>query len=443
MGKLAQWIPIIFLQTLAFTWGAQAEQVPLNKVWGTISQSSPALKAAELQSEAATEAEARAGRHWLPKVYLDAKSYQTDAPGQSFFGLLEQRSLRQSDFNPDTINNPGSETFTRGALGLVLPLYEGGMKSSQYSLQKHLSESAVSESQNARAQQYTQVAKIYGSMGLLEQQKQKLLSLKQVIDRLLKNYQLGVKSNPVGYSGLLGLKSLANRIQGLLDNYEAQNRAGYVALKEMGYTESNWTPQFEETISFVENYLNNQTQEPSFQVESLKAKALVAQEASEMEKARFLPQLGAFAESYVFSGSRDTAQGYTAGLYLQWSLFNPSDYGAHKEARMRSLAAQRYTEAIEQKEKAESASLKQVIESIKGNIRLLEESQKILVEQSQVTESLFKNGSINALQFVEVLNRRVDLIVTQTEANQGLLDVSSKKVLKARFDLPLEKAQGK
>lgn len=443
MGKLAQRVSIIFFQALAFAWGAQAEEVPLNKVWREISQSSPALKAVELQSEAATEAEARAGRHWLPKVYLDAKSYQTDAPGQSFFGLLEQRSLRQSDFNPDTINNPGSETFTRGALGLALPLYEGGIKSSQYSLQTHLSQSAVNESQSARAEQYTQVAKIYGSVGLIAQQRQKLLSLKQVIDRLLKNYQLGVKSNPVGYSGLLGLKSLANRIQGLLDSYEAQSRAGYVVLKDMGYPDSNWKPQFDETISFVENYLNNQNQEPSFQVESMKAKGLVAQEASEMQKASFLPQFGAFAESYFFSGSRDTTHGYTAGLYLQWSLFNPADYGAHKEARLRSLAAQRYAEAIEQKEKAENSSLQKIVESIKSNIRLLEDSQKILVEQSKVTESLFKNGSINALQFVEVLNRRVDLIVTQTEANQGLLDVSVQKVLKARFVLPAEKAQGK
>lgn len=443
MSKIAQWTSFVFLQFMIFGVSAQAEQVSFTKVWNSISQTSPGLKAAELQSQAAMEAKDRAGRHWLPRLYLDARSYQTNAPGQSFFGLLEQRSLRQSDFNPDSINNPDSEVFTRGSLGVDLPLYEGGMKSAQSSLQNHLSQSQDHEAASVKVEQYSEVAKAYGSLGLLEQQKQKLLNLKQIIDRLLKSYQIGVKSNPVGYSGLLGLKSLSNRVQGLLAQYEAQSQAYYVALKEMGFTAANWSPQAEETIVFVDKYLASQSADSSFQVESLKEKSLVAQEASKMEKARFLPRVGAFAESYIFNGSRDTANGYTAGVYLQWSLFNPSDYGTHKEAQIKSLAAQKYTEAMEQKERAEKLSLDQAIQALKSNIRLLEDSQKILVEQSQVAESLFKNGSINALQFVEVLNRRVDLVTSQSEAGLSLLQTSSQKVLKTRFELPQELSQGK
>lgn len=443
MGKIAQWTSLAFLQLMIFGLSAQAEPVPFPKVWNSISQTSPGLKAAELQSQAAMEAKDRSGRHWLPRLYLDARSYQTNAPGQSFFGLLEQRSLRQSDFNPDLINNPDTEIFTRGTLGMDLPLYEGGMKSAQFRLQSHLSQSQDHEASGVKVAQYSEVAKAYGSLSLLQQQKQKLLNLQQIIERLLKNYQIGVKSNPVGYSGLLGLKSLSNRVQGLLVQYEAQSQAYYLALKEMGFVAVNWSPQPEGTTVFVEKYLASQTNESSFQVESLKEKSLMAQEISRMEKARFLPRVGAFAESYIFNGSRDTANGYTAGVYLQWSLFNPSDYGTHKEAQIKSLAAQKYTEAVEQQERAEKLSLDQAIQALKSNLRLLEDSQKILLEQSQVAESLFKNGSINALQFVEVLNRRVDLVSAQSEAGLSLLQTSSHKVLKTRFELPQELSQGK
>lgn len=443
MGKIAQWPSLVFLLLMIFGLGAQAEPVPFPEVWNSISQASPGLKAAELQSQAAMKAKDRAGRHWLPRLYLDARSYQTNAPGQSFIGLLEQRSLRQSDFNPDSINSPDSEVFTRGSLGADLALYEGGMKSAQFDLQSHLSQSQAHEAAGVKVEQYSEVAKAYGSLGLLEQQKKKLLSLKQIIERLLKGYQIGVKSNPVGYSGLLGLKSLANRVQGLLVQYEAQSQAYYMALKEMGFATDGWSPQAEETTVFVDKYLPNQRTESSFQVESLKEKSLVAQEAYKMEKARFRPRVGAFAESYIFNGSRDTANGYTAGIYLQWSLFNPSDYGTHKEAQIKSLAAQKYTEAMEQKERAEKLSLDQVIGALKSNIRLFEDSQKILVEQSQVAESLFKNGSINALQFVEVLNRRVDLVTSQSDAGLSLLQASSQKLLKSRFELPQELLQGK
>lgn len=443
MGKIAQWTSLAFSQLMIFGLSAQAEPVPFPKVWNSISQTSPGLKAAELQSQAAMEAKDRSGRHWLPRLYLDARSYQTNAPGQSFFGLLEQRSLRQSDFNPDLINNPDTEIFTRGTLGMDLPLYEGGMKSAQFRLQSHLSQSQDHEASGVKVAQYSEVAKAYGSLSLLQQQKQKLLNLQQIIERLLKNYQIGVKSNPVGYSGLLGLKSLSNRVQGLLVQYEAQSQAYYLALKEMGFVAVNWSPQPEGTTVFVEKYLASQTNESSFQVESLKEKSLMAQEISRMEKARFLPRVGAFAESYIFNGSRDTANGYTAGVYLQWSLFNPSDYGTHKEAQIKSLAAQKYTEAVEQQERAEKLSLDQAIQALKSNLRLLEDSQKILLEQSQVAESLFKNGSINALQFVEVLNRRVDLVSAQSEAGLSLLQTSSHKVLKTRFELPQELSQGK
>lgn len=443
MGKIAQGTSIVFLQLIMFGFSAQAEQISLKKVWSEIFQSSPGFKAAQLESQAAVEAKDRTSKHWLPRLYIDARTYQTNDPGQSFFGLLEQRSLKQSDFNPDSINHPDAETFTRGALGVDLPLYEGGMKQAQYELQSHLALSQDHEALNMKVEQYSQVAKAYGSLGVLDQQKQKLLALKQVIDRLLKSYQLGSKSNPVGYSGLLGLKSLSNRIQGLLVQYEAQSKAHYQALNEMGFKDSNWSPLFDNSVSFIEKYFAvTSSESSSFKIDSMKEKSIVAQEASNMEKARFRPRVGAFAESYLFNGNRDSANGYTAGLYLQWSLFNPADYGTNKEAQIKSMAAQKYTEAMEQKEKAEKYALDQSIVALKQNISLLDDSQKILTEQSQVAENLFRNGTINALQFVEVLNRRVDLITQQADAGLNLLETSSNRVLKTHFELPQELSQG-
>jgi outer membrane protein TolC len=160
-----------------------------------------------------------------------------------------------------------------------------------------------------------------------------------------------------------------------------------------------------------------------------------------MEKARFLPRVGAFAEGYMFNGPRDTADGYMAGLYLQWSLFNPSDYGTLKEARLKSMAAEKYSEAIEQRERAEKQALDKSVLAYKENLLLLNDSLKILAEQTQVTETLFKNGSINALQFVEVLSRRADVVDNQTEASLGLLKASSEGITKTHFELPAEFSQ--
>lgn len=414
------------------------DSLSLSNVWSSISTQSSAQKAANLQLEAANEAKVRASRHWLPRVYLDAKSYQTNDPGNSFFGLLSQRSLQQNDFSPDAINHPEAHIFTRGALGVDWAIYEGGMKDSQYSLQDHMADSQKKISLSVQVEQYSEVAKAYGSIGLLVQQKQKLLELSQMIQRLLKSYQIGVKSNPVGYSGLLGLKSLANRLQGLSVQYESQSQAYYAALHEMGLEHADWSPIFENSITFVDKYLSLKNGGVSFRSEANQDNSKVAVEAANMEKARFLPRVGAFAEGYLFNGSRDTANGYTAGLYLQWNLFNPSDAGALKEARLKSLAAEKYSQAMEQRERAEQKAMEQSIGALKSNLQLVIESQKLLSEQMRVTEVLFKNGSINALQFVEVLSRRADLIISQTEMGLNLIKSSSEGILKVHFEYPTE-----
>ncbi len=80
-------------------------------------------------------------------------------------------------------------------------------------------------------------------------------------------------------------------------------------------------------------------------------------------------------------------------------------------------------------------------ESLKAyqqNIQLLNDSYKLLIEQSKITETLFKNGSINALQFVEVLSRRADLITQQGEAEIGLVKTATQMITKQNFKIDIK-----
>ena len=116
---------------------AKAETLSFSTVWSQINNNSAAQQSSKLQTEALSEAQSRSSRHWLPRIYLDARGYQTNDPGASFFGLLEQRSIGQADFDPNAINHPESNVYTRGALGLDWAVYEGGIKSSQVDFFKH------------------------------------------------------------------------------------------------------------------------------------------------------------------------------------------------------------------------------------------------------------------------------------------------------------------
>lgn len=416
---------------------AQNQTLSFAEVWKEIRSQSPSLSAAEAGIKAAQGAEERASRHWLPRLYLDAKSYQTNDPGNVFFGLMEQKALTAPDFNTSAINNPNSQTFTRAALGLDLPLYEGGMKNNNHKFSQSMESAQVLSGKQTEVDQYSQVANSYASIAIIKNQNQKLTELSAVLDRMTKTYQLGSKANPIGYSGLLGMKSLSNRTQGMIIALQARMDGHLALLSQMGLRQQNWQPQFQDAETFVNNHLAGTAPRQSYRTQSLKLQIDALESAAEMEKSRYLPRVGAFAESYQFNGSRDTAQGYTAGLYLQWSLFNPNDFGSYNEAKLRATSQAKQVEASVQMERAQFESLQQGLKAAQSNLKLLNESQKILTEQTQIAENLFKNGSINALQFVEVLNRRADLINAQTEAALQVVQLAADLARTHEFQIPI------
>jgi outer membrane protein TolC len=420
-----------------------AENLTFSKVWSQINAESKAVQASHLQLDSLNESKARAQRHWLPRIYLGAQTYQTNDPGASFFGLLSQRSLLQSDFAPDLINHPDTKTYTKGTLGVDLPLYEGGMKSSQVDLYNNLAKAQEHSTNQVQLEQFSQVALSYASIAILNEQKNKISDLSVQIEKLLKNYQLGNRSNPVGYSGLLGMKSVQNRLTGLKQQYDAQIKAYYAMFKEYGLKDENWSPVMATSVEFVEKYLvgnksTSASENSSYKVQSMKSNTQASEEAAQMERARFLPRVGAFAETQAFKSDRDTADSYIAGLYLQWNLFDAASFGILKEARLKADSTRKFSEALDQQERAEKLALTESLKAYQQNIQLLNDSYKLLIEQTKMTETLFKNGSINALQFVEVLSRRADLITQQGDAEIGLVKAATQMITKQNFNVEIK-----
>ncbi len=423
---------------------SRADSLSFEQVWDKVSGQSLSQSAARLQVQSSQLSLEKAGRHWLPRVYIDARGFKTNDPGTSFFSLLEQRSLQSADFNTSSINEPDHHVYVRSALGLDMPLYEGGFKTVFAQIQKyqhHTDELQVVQIQN---QQFAEVAKLYGSLTLLLQQKQKTEEIYNFISKLQKGYRLGSKSNPLGYSGLLGLQSLSNRLMILMKQYSAQIESTYSTLKQLGVETSNWQPRAQivsggsssPSVEFANQYMSVKSLgQPSVRLQSMQQATLMAQKSVELEKAKFLPRVGAFAETYNFSGDRQTANAYMAGLYLQWNLFNPADFGSVKESQVRSYSQDKNYAANEQQEKIETESLQHNILAVKEALVLLSENQKILTEQTQVGETLFKNGSINVLQFLEILGRRADLISAQTDLSQNLLNTSAVLITKSQFNI--------
>jgi outer membrane protein TolC len=409
---------------------ALAKDVQFELLWNKISVNGLATKASSESVAASKINSERSDRHWYPTIYATGNSYVTNDPGAHMFGLLSQRSIEQNDFIPDKLNHPESKMFTKGSIGINLPLYEGGMKASISKASQFQYESKKSEDNSINRQFYSEVAKNYFLVKTYLNQDTELNNVSKTLEGIISKYQIGNKANMLGYSGLLGLKSLKNRLLALSDENLAKRTSYSKAIAELSNEEFKPKNDNNDLINLLNEYLP--TTQKNYEATSIvKNHELNAKAASEIvgaEKSRNLPRVGAFAESYAFNGDRKTATGYSTGLYLNWNLFSGNDIGAADQAIHNAHAAKYYAEAISQKEKMEFDGLMEMEETLIKTLTTLDESQRLLNEQTTVANNLFKNGMINALQLVEVLSRRVDLLNSKTEVEVKLVETKAKKL---------------
>lgn len=405
-----------------------AEVKKFNTLWDEIYQKSYDKKSSELERETFELSLKRADRHWLPRVYLGGQWFSTNDPTQVFFTNLGQRSIQQADFIPSDLNYPGRKNFKTATLGLDLPIYEGGMKSTQSSMLKSLVKASELEIKARKSEEYAEFSRQYGGLIIYTENEKYLSDLKSKLGSIIASYQVGSQSNPVGYSGLLGLKGVINRINGALYEVELKIQNAKFWINSKIEKNEDWAP--DTTIKLGEFLKQNLSQSAHQSYSSMllaqEIKTSTLDDVKEMEKARHLPKIGFFAQNNMYSGNRDTQNAQAFGLYLMWDIFNSDSYGRVGEANAKALAAQAKIESGKQTEKIMWDQMNSSKITLEKSIELLSNSDVLLKEQTVNAMKLFKSGMISALQLAEVLNRRVDLIENKSKVESQYLEVYSR-----------------
>lgn len=423
---------IILLLSVGFLSQAYAKDLQLEELWKKSYSKAFVVQASQATTDASKIEMERSQKHWQPQIYATGNSYMTNDPGANMFGLLSQRDIKQADFAPDSLNHPDSSLFTKGAVGINLPLYEGGQKVAVSKAMSSMYEAKKKEEKFNGLSFYSEFVKTYTSVLALHVQEVELKKVKGTLESLLARYEIGNKNNMLGYSGLLGLKSLNQKLIALQDENAAKASANIKAISELSGEETHLKfHEKEDAENTINEYLavNREEYRSSVKINALYDNAKAAKEIIEAEKTRNLPRVGVFGESYAFKGDRKTATGYSAGLYLNWNLYSGNDFGATEQAISRSHAATYYAKANDQKDKMEYEGMRDMQKALIKTLGTLNESEKLLDEQIKIANTLFKNGMINALQLVEVMSRRVDLVGLQTDARMNLIKVQSQLLI--------------
>ncbi|MBI2522596.1 MAG: TolC family protein [Bdellovibrio sp.] len=398
-----------------------------DEIWQSFYQQSYLVQEARAEKESSSFALARVKRHWLPRVYLSGQILSSDDPGQVFYYNLGQRAIIQSDFVPSTLNNPDREFYQVGIIGVQLPLYEGGSKIAQVSMMESIFHARDLEMEARKSKEYAELSRQYGEILSYSYSMNNLTGLKDELQQVMSSYQVGAKSNPIGNSGLLGLKAVHNRIVGLKTRFLIQIESQKNWISEKAQIDANWVPNLNMDLStYLEKGLHRETFNP--QSNALSANFLEVDASGKMrevEKARFLPRIGLFAQNNLYNGARDFQNSQTFGINLTWDLFNYDSYGRVAEAQAKFSAAEAKVRAAKQDEviARRNFSISKVM--LEENLELLSDTEKLLQEQTRNAMKLFKSGALSALQLSEVINRRVDLIENISNTENKYLEVMS------------------
>lgn len=405
-------------------------------LWKDVSARSFGISSSRYEAEAAAVGASRAVRHWFPRLLANAQIVNSNDPGTTLFSTLRSRTLVATDLNPDLMNHPSREWFKQGSLVLDWSLFEGGAGVAFERGAEKESEAQALALASEMSKEYTNLTNEYAKLIALRNEHSAYKELKEKLNAFLARYKLGSRDNPVGYSGLLGMQALANRLDGYLDQTQAEISATEYSLKTRSGREGKTisTPTDLSVKKFVDSALsvrNQDRRENSFQARSAARAADAASEFSKAERGRWLPRVGVFTSGNLTSAPRDSGTSVEYGAYLQWELFNPKNIGSKKEATLRAEATRERANQSAEASNISSQFAALSIPALEKNLTRIEDSFRLTSEQVAVTEKLFRNGSINVLQFVEVLSRRTDVVQSRRSIELAYVNLVSTRYLES------------
>lgn len=391
------------------------------ELWRKVEQSSFAVKASNDSHKASLEELKMAKNHWLPNVYLQGSTFVTDDPGTNMFALLSQRKITNADFMPGTLNDPGMNHFTKMGVGFQLPLYQGFAGTNYKNLANHL---ALAEEKSFQATNKMVFSEYFKMFSLLKSYLYHEESFQKTLTQMKKlesSYQLGSRENLLGYSGKLGIKNLILKTQSLLEMVQVKKSSTLNALEELSGEKISVKNVRESDFEYVyRNLTQKDFQYNRSETEAFKEKSLAQSVAVDLHKARFRPQVSLFGEQSFFKGDRDSADSKVIGLNVQWALFSKENINLDSKSLYQSYAANNALLAMEQRDEVERKKIEDVDKLLNESFVRSLESKQFVNEQVSVTSKLFKNGIINILQFLEVLNQEITL-------NEKILELEEKR----------------
>jgi hypothetical protein len=387
------------------------DSVSFPKLWEMVVKNSPSIKSVFLEKKSSEKSKERLSKFDFPSFYANSNLTVTNNPGVTFTNFLNEGQVKQDDFIPSNLNSPSNHIFNQSDVGIDYLIYDSGSRSSIMNIQEHQSISIDYQKKLVLLNQYVKILNYFSNYILERDHENDIKLIENNLISIINKYQVGEKSNPVGYNGLLSLKGIQNNID--LTQLEIISSLKEIknSLKILtGNPDLNFEPDLVSFEKLLEIYASSSKEETSsFQVNIEKENSIAIKESISQEKSKYLPKIGVFAQENLALGERGGQSNYILGAYLKFN-FKPSEFGGEDEKELLALAKEKNAESINLNDTLLQSSAKEEIKKNNQKLILIRKSYEIISEQIKVIFNLYRNGNANISQISELINRQIDLI---------------------------------
>lgn len=347
---------------------------------------------------------------WLPQVDFSYTALNSNNPLNAFGFKMQQQNVKQSDFLPDLLNDPGSNADFTTRLQVKQPVYNADML---YMRKALAAQQGIYQFKTKRTGEYLayEVKKAYLQLQLVYDAEQVLKEALETANALYTFTDNRVKEGLLQKSDALNVKVWIHTVETQLANTRSniRNASDYLGLlmgKEPGtiYT-------VEKPVETIAAYDGVSVAENRADFAAMK-KAL---EASDLmitaAKKSYLPRVNAFG-SYQLNDYRMLGFGagsYLAGVQLSWDIF--------KGNSTRNKINTQLTERNKLAEELKAAQEKSQLE-LNATLRQLEDARYKITQQTAAVESAAEALRILKDRYEQGLVNSTDILQAGTQLSQ-------------------------
>ncbi len=438
----------LFLLLLTLPLTAGLKNLQLNTALEMLEKNNLELKISRFNEEMkAYEAVAAEGNHY-GKLDLTVAGMRSNDALNVFGFKLQSREATFGDFGfaafnptnpalltvqPDDLNYPGSRNHYQTKLSYMLPLYTGGKLSEYGRITDALHRMSQHDTQKLINEKVFQTKKAFYDISLIENY---IYNLSKIIKNI-KHLESIVKSmKKEGYAQEIDTLEVQAR------KAEAESMYNQAKLnKELAYQFLSFL--LNEEVSSIKK-VNDMAPMPRVDASEVESnnidiqKALLGLQITEMamnvEKANYLPTVGAFGEY----GSADDSlwndfsdkDSYTVGVQLTWNIFNGGIDAANLEkAKVNHLKVQNQVELAKSGIALKVKKLETEILSKNADVKSFKKQLKFAKKVYENYKGRYKEGIVSISDVLIKQSRELEVLLTlltvKNERNTKIFELNS------------------